>query len=635
LTASEITVDNLTINTSVQFPEVSAAKINALGPVRLASISQLTALDGSATVASTDASIEGAPEAVTIAGLNRWRQANRLISAGTGTITIYVQSTAPDRNLDAMFDTPPTTPAAAIPTLARAAEYANAVIGAGNQTAEIRIAPGLYDPASVWECNVVFRASDPTQAGWPLIFTETIVGDAGTDNNYFDGSGYGNFATRVNFQAFTLALRGALAANNNLHVNVIGRQIRCKRGVDFRGGFHLLGIPHLIKAVADGDMTAAQLLSGSVALPTNAFSSNTDTNVGTFLSALRINNGRNPSYDGWTASSPILLEGTKGDVANIRGIVFGPILPSRKESLFATRAPYIAVAGEVRLRISNIYFRGAVSVSSAAIGVTNPLPGSGQAHYGPVLPATTAVAAPWTWRCTHHTFLGSLAGEVSPIVIDVLGGNINYRLTPDETTRTYYKNLNTYLPNHIHLLTSAGTEPADNTSGPFFDQFVHAKISLTVREAFSAGFTGGASGPVTQGFVGRFGSNSYNSVKTRGVLLGNQGQFDQERGATVSMGFRTIQEGSDHVGLNVGTIFLLAGLAAADRNQSVPQYSIGSATFGEPNPVGTVSKKYNPVITTAAINQAGGTFALNIGLRSYARGISPEHGFSITPNAVL
>jgi hypothetical protein len=57
--------------------------------------------------------------------------------------------------------------------------------------------------------------------------------------------------------------------------------------------------------------------------------------------------------------------------------------------------------------------------------------------------------------------------------------------------------------------------------------------------------------------------------------------------------------------------------------------------YGEPHPLGASTKRYNPVITTAALNQADGTFFLNMGLRSYDRGISPEHGFNITPNVVL
>jgi hypothetical protein len=630
LTASEITVDTLTINTSVQFPEVSAAKINALGPVRLASIAQVTATGGNATVASDNASIEGSPEAVTIGALNRWRQAQRLTSTATGSITVYVQSSAADRSLEQMLENPPITPATAIPTLARAAEYANATIGGSSQTAEIRIAPGLYDPASVWECDVVFRASDPTQAEWPLIFGESIVGDASTNNNYFDGSGYGNRTTRVNFRSFMLALRSGSAAANNLHVSVIGRQIRCLRSVDFRGGFHFLGIPELIKAVADGAMTESQLLSGSVVLPGGAYTSDVATNVNTFLNQLRISNSRNPSYSAFTTTAPLFLNGPTDALANIRGIVFGPILPSRKEFNNVIRDPYIAVRGGVALQVSNIYLRGTVSISSASIGVTNNLPFSGSAHYG-----SSNVIPPWVWRQTHHTFLGSLGVENDPIYIDQLGADVTYRLSDTDTTRTFFQNLTTYLPNHIHLQTAAGDMPADDNTGPYFDQFIHAKTLLSVRQSFSAGFTGVDARGATQGFFGKFGSNGYNTVKTRGVLLGNQGLIDQERGATVILGSDTIQRGSDHVDAFVGTIFNVAGISQTTRNVSVPKYVIGSATFGEPNPMGAVDRKFNPVITSAGLNQADGAFGLNMGLRSYVRGISPEHGFNITPNAVL
>jgi hypothetical protein len=177
--------------------------------------------------------------------------------------------------------------------------------------------------------------------------------------------------------------------------------------------------------------------------------------------------------------------------------------------------------------------------------------------------------------------------------------------------------------------------PGDDDTGPFFDQFIHAKTLLSVRQSFQAGFTGDDAGGATQGFFGRFGSNGYNTAKTRGVLLGNQGLLDQERSATVVLGSRTLQQGSDHEAAFVGTIFAIAGISKDTRNVSVPKYVIGSATFGEPNPPGAVDRKFNPVITSAGLNQADGAFGLNMGLRSYARGISPEHGFNVTPNAVL
>jgi hypothetical protein len=692
-------LQDVVITGNAEFGSQSQAKTTKAGAVELASIAQLTEIPGS--VASTDAALEGAPEVVTIAGLNRWRQAQRLVSAATGTVTIYVQSTAADRDLNSMFDTPPTAPAAAIPTLARAAEYANAVIGSGNQTAEVRIAPGLYDPASVWQCNVVFRASDASQADWPLIFTET--GDAATAENWFDGSGYGNLTTRVNFRAFTLTLRDGVS---DLHVLCIGRQIRCSSGVDFRGGFHLLGIPELIKLVADqyaisttaGD--AAQRLfhvvqtptntSGSVLLPSSAFTTNTATNVDTFLSALRSANNRNgsssnPAYESWTSSAPIQLEGGTADVADLRGIMFGPALPSHKESLGGSRSPYIATNGLVQLRLSNLYLRGNASVTSAGAGVTNAVPDSGSAHYG-----SASVATPWTWRQFHHTFIGSISDQ--PVSIEQMGDRISYLQDPNvSASRSWYRNSTDtrYLANHIHLLTSAGAEPIDNDSGPFLDQFIHAKRSLTVRNSFLTSFSASSTGNVTQGFVGRFGSNGYNSVKARGVLLGNEGLLDQERGGTVFLGWSVrLAGGADNTALS---IFKVAGLAINQGTQTLPKYgidinlaaagvtyqilSLGNTSqtdwntlagtsgvtyavgsritaavngstlanttgavepfYGEPHPLGASTRRYNPVITTAALNQADGTFALNMALRSYARGISPEHGFNITPNVVL
>jgi hypothetical protein len=671
-------LQDVVITGTAEFGSQAQAKTTRAGATRLASIAQLTATGSNAIVASTDAALEGAPEAVTIGGLNRWRQAQRLISAATGTITIYVQSTATDRNLDQMFDTPPTTPATAIPTLARAAEYANAVIGAGNQTAEIRIAPGLYDPASVWECNVQFRASDPTQTDWPLIF------DSNINDNHFDGSGYGDLTTRVNFKTFTLQLRDNADAGNTLHINVIARQIRCRRGLDYLGGIHHLGVPELIKLVAEGSLPVASFLFSSIALPSGAFTTNTATNVDTLLNQLRISNSRISNYDAWTSNAAIRLEGSATDVVNLRHTLFGPALPSHKESIGALRDPYIATNGLVTLRLSNIYLRGNTTITSAGMGVTNAVPLSGDAHYG-----SAPVAAPWTWRQFHHTFLGSIGNE--PVSIDQMGDRQSYSQTTETSTRSYYKTVDgtRYLPNHIHLLDSSGAEPSDNNSGPFLDQFIHAKRSIVVRVSFETPSSGSSTGPVSQGFVGRFGSNGYNAAKTRGVLLGNDGIIDQERGTTVFLGFRCrLATPADNTALS---IFKVAGLSAAQTTEILPKYgidvnsaaagvtyqilSLGSTTqanwntlagtsgltyavgnritaavngstladttglvepsYGEPHPLGTSTKRYNPVITTAALNQADGTFFLNVGLRSYARGISPEHGFNINPNVVL
>ena len=617
-------LQDVAITGTAEFGSQSQAKTTRAGAVELASIAQLTELPG--TVASSDAALEAVPKVVDWRGLNRWKQAQRLVSAATGTITIYVQSTATDRNLNAMFEVPPTTPANAIPTLARAAEYANAVIGSGNQTAEIRIAPGLYDPASVWECNVVFRASNPAQTGWPLIFPETVVGDETVDNNFFDGSGYDNFSTRVNFYAFIVGARAA-SVGPGLRLVIAGRQILCRRNVDYRGGFHFLGIPHIIKAIANNVLPASAFVGGAIVnLPSGAYTTDTATNVDTFLSAMRVAGSRSASYLGLSTTPVIQLEGSSQDVASIRGIVFGPSLPCRKEAVDSAGAPYIATNGEVLLRISNIYLRGNTTITSVGAGLTSAVPDSGLLHYG-----AAAVAAPWTWRQHHHTFLGTISSQ--PLTIDQMGGASSYGSSASRD-RNWYRNSTKYLPNHIHLVTNSDSYPSNDDDGPFFDQFIHAQVGFAVRRAFLTLDSQNATVEVSEGFVGKFGSNGYNSTKTRGVLLGNSGLYDQERGASVFLGFES------RLGLTLAdntayTIFKVAGKTPSQTAQVLPKYVPGGATFGEPNPVGASGKKYNPVITTAAVNQSDSPFELNLGLRSYVRGISPEHGLSITPNVVL
>lgn len=623
----ESTFADIEIGGNATFGDGSIARTSKTGVVKLAGIDQLTSRIGDPLYqVESESSIDaGDPEVVTIGGLNLWRQSQRLISAATGVITVYVQAGATDRTLDQMFENPPATPGAAIPTLARAAEYANALIGGGNQTAEIRIAQGLYDPASIWECNVVFMACDSSQSGWPLIFPETNIGNASTDNNFFDGSGHADIASRVNFQAFTLLLRDNATTGNQLHVNVIGRQILCRRGVDFRGGFHFLGVPHLIKAVANGDLAANQFLSGSSALSSSAYTSNLSTNVDNFLSQLRSANNRAAYYDSWTTTPVIQLEGQSTDVANIRGIVFGPALPSRKESLDGVRAPYIATNDTVRLQFSNIYLRGNTTITSAGMGVTNSLPLSGSAHYG-----STSVTGPWTWRQHHHTFIGPVNNEV--IYIDQMGGKASYKQGTAAADRSWFKNNTKYLPNHIHLTDINGLYPANSDSGPFFDQFIHAKSGIKVRDAFQTPLSSSSTGSISQGFYGKFGSNGYNSVKTRGVVLGNEGILDEERSATVFISSESAFASGD-ADNEALTIFKVAGLGVSESSQILPRYeSPGNNKYGEPYPDG-----YDPVpiITTGSLNQAGTAFALNMGLRSYSRGISPEYGFTIKPNAIL
>jgi hypothetical protein len=508
-----------------------------------------------------------------------------------------------------MFDTPPTNAAAAIPTLARAAEYANAVIGGGNQTAEIRIAPGLYDPASVWLCNVLFVAynADLTARKW----ASNSTGSASTPNNYFDGSGYDDFNSSVNFWSYRLNLRNALSADNNLHVNLQPRQMTFNRGMDWIGGFHFLGLAEIIKAVGSSLIPISTFLSAPVLPPLTDFTSNTTSNVDTLLSSIRTLNGRNASYRSWTAGALINIASSSADSVVIRDCVFGPGLPSRKEDLGAPRNPLIQIRGSANIDVRNVYIRGKTRVTSAGMGVTNNLPLASNAHYG-----SSTVSSPWTWEQTYHTFIGPAPASFQDIRLR-FGGRLRVDTNPSVSGVTsYYQDLSgKLLPNHVHLLTSSGTVPSTTSTGPFFDQFIHSFSTLNVGRSWEGVFVGGL-----QGFVGQFGSNGYNSSKTRGVLGGNAGSVDPETGFSFVLG--------QDVGSDAGrSIFQRAGIAPGQSVSSArPTFDSNATEFGEGFPAGL-----NPPITT----DTSGSAALNVGLRSYKRGISVEFATTIPATNVI
>lgn len=619
-------LQDVTINGQVTYGNQSLAKTTRPGAVELATIAQLTATGSAALelTASTDSAIEASPDAVTVQGLNRWALAQRFVRTSTDTLTIFVKAGSQDRNLNSMLDTPPTTAATAIPTLARASEYANAVIGGGNQTAEIRMAPGLYDPASVWQCNVTFVAYNAALTA--LIWASNSVGTVDTPNNYFDGSGYEDFTNAVNFWSFTLLLRDAAGASNNLHINLSPRRMIFNRSVDFIGGFHFLGLAELIKAEANSlrPSTITSFLVGSALLPGGSYSTNVATNVDTLFSAIRVANNRNPTYDGWTGGSLISLRGLNTDRARVRDLVFGPGLPSHKESLGTFRDPLITVDGPVLFNPHNIYIRGKTVITSAGMGVTNNLPSANEAHYG-----ASAVTTPWTWEQTYHTFIGN--SSVAQTINTRPGSDIRYNTNPSQPfALTYYQDgTGKLLPNHIHLLTNAGAVPANDNDGPFFDQFIHAPIALNMTTGWIN--TGETQSQTLlargQGFVGKFGRNGYNTTKTRGFLGGNFGQRLPEHGFTVTM---TDAGNGSSAAINGRSLFRRAGIAqSATDTTAQPTYTAATPTeqgFGLANPSGD-----NPVITT----DTSGNAALNVGLRSYRRGISTEFAITIQPTNII
>jgi hypothetical protein len=155
-------LQDVSITGNIDFGSQGLAKTTRPGAVRLATIAQLTATGGNAPVAGSDASLEASPDAVTLGGLNRWKQAQRLLSLGTGTTTLYVvpdSATAagqtfnydgtsatlvldPTRTGSTLLDNPPTSRTTGV-TFSRAVEYANQVFSQF-ETVRYQLANGPY-----------------------------------------------------------------------------------------------------------------------------------------------------------------------------------------------------------------------------------------------------------------------------------------------------------------------------------------------------------------------------------------------------------------------------------------------------------------------------------------------------------
>lgn len=155
-------LQDVSISGNIDFGSQGLAKTTRPGAVRLATIAQLTATGGNAPVAGSDAALEASPDAVTLPGLNRWKQAQRLVSLGTGTTILYVvpdSATAagqsfnydgtsatltldPTRTGSTLLDNPPTARTTGV-TFSRAVEYANQAFSQF-ETVRYQLANGPY-----------------------------------------------------------------------------------------------------------------------------------------------------------------------------------------------------------------------------------------------------------------------------------------------------------------------------------------------------------------------------------------------------------------------------------------------------------------------------------------------------------
>jgi hypothetical protein len=191
LSVDELSVKNINISGNITgLPDVGRAATDTLGPTYLASIERLNSL----AAATSNNQINANPYAVTVEGLNYWKNNNRLVSAPVGVQYIYVDpATTNDPSYEQMLaGTPPSSPATRVRNLQTAVSYANTIYGP-TATVEYRIAPGIYElkGATVFTTNAAVRAWNMTtntalnddREGGTIPF---LGGSAETFSNYLD-----------------------------------------------------------------------------------------------------------------------------------------------------------------------------------------------------------------------------------------------------------------------------------------------------------------------------------------------------------------------------------------------------------------------------------------------------------------
>ena len=149
LSASTITVGDLTVSGLATFSSNSSASTVKLGPVRLADVAALesnVAITGN-NDSELNSAINTEPDVVTIKGLNYWKTVNGLLTSPSGgTQYLYVDpiNGADINSVNDAINAPPTSPETKIKRLDIAARYV-ATLFSPSVIVEYRIGPGVYD----------------------------------------------------------------------------------------------------------------------------------------------------------------------------------------------------------------------------------------------------------------------------------------------------------------------------------------------------------------------------------------------------------------------------------------------------------------------------------------------------------
>lgn len=629
LTASNIAVDELTVNTSVSFPETSAAKTTELGPVRLA---DAAAIRSTATVTGTDdaarnSNIDAEPEVVTIKALNYWKTENGLLTSPSGgTQYLYVDpiSGADINSTAAALNAPPTSAATKIKRLDIAAAYA-ATVFSPSVSVEYRIGPGLYPNTQcvftttafirAWDYTTNAYLSDDRSGG-----TEPFLGgDTPAYSNFTDVTKQPTFPT--DFYAQSIG-----TASNSMLLFARPKKLIFEQEGRVRGVAWLGIVDTMLSQYPDSGYTT-QISNAPYSVPVAEWRGAAVLNPDEALNILfrsfaaRCYNPSDAFYNiyGIRARSAITFK-NGGLISNC---AFGAMTPASSAILGASESAFYSLIGlnsDKEVRANGIRLFGNVKLSSESnTGTVSTSQGTYDFSKVRLRNGSSGFSQSYRFTGFASSIFGCQAGNTSARILLGSGAytadTINYNSNFNWNNWTLLNN-NEVVATSIQPATGTewkavgpaigrfvdGVSSVEPVSGRPFNQFAQPAIPVagTTTSAGFAGKFGCYNGTISSG-VGN------DQLYTRGIRLSDSGRFDRQS--------VLIPSGS-------GDVFSFFRQASTGTYPVSSSYVTG-LQFGQAGQDDTAS------------SSAGLFTELNIKLRGYAKGCDTSTGRIISGNVVF
>ena len=521
---SDLSVDNLTINSTVTFPESAKASTSDAGIVSgLASLADLrdTASASSNTAIDSD-------QVVTKKGLEYWKTYNGLLSSpqsGTQTLYVNLASSNTFTTVEEVLANPPTSVATAITRLDLAADYA-ATVFSPSVLVEYRISAGLYtDSVCTFTTKTQIRAWDFTSNSE---LNNKVNGGA---SPFFGANGdtYSNFTTVTAQPTFptTFKVKTIRNAQNSLLISAKPKQFIFEEEATITGVVWLGIVDTILSSLPDSSYPTQTDygVNGTgtpVTVPVTEWrtgASREDALNRLFRSFVARNyaSGANEYIIYGMRQIPAIIFRKGGAMNNI---AFGAMKPSSTSINRGTDSDETLVglcSSDEQVTMNGIRLVGSVKVSSEDNTGSSSIGGY---DFTKVRLRTSSTASTQNYRFSGHSY--SLCScQAGNTTLRVAFGTTNSQTDGQNFTSNFNYNNITLLNNNktVANVGDAATNTNFLTIGPSFGQLIDGPVDTIAphdaRQFNQFGLGASNVSNNSAGFNGKFGQ--YNASVTSGT----------------------------------------------------------------------------------------------------------------------